>query len=306
MVNVVRLNAYRPFLGSRATFRLAANAVEIQKVENRWERKATATVGRATQRVLDSWAEGRAGPTDAIDPLLTLLLEHMLDIMDRGLDVAEDAVDDLDDRAPTKRLAKKPPRVKIPRKMDDLRRFWDKVRHKRGAKKDGELTDRAREIFERTKKAYITKVQSIWEKYGADWRAGKTGSKEAAFQALQKATKSTASRVRTIIETETTYYYNATREAYYSQSDTVSHYLFLAVRDHATTKWCKSRHGKVFEKGTVLFRENIPPCHWSCRSEIVPLTAFNPRHKLLIDDKSKRATRANIIPLPPGWGRRSA
>lgn len=304
-MNIVRLNAWRPVLGAHVVTRLAQQARQVQQLENRYESRAHRDLASAQEKLIMALNEGKDLPRSALDPLLQTLVDHMIDTMDMGLDVAAESVDDLKDRAPTKRLAR-PPKTKIPRRMEDLRRFWDKVRHKTVSRKDEDLTHRARSIYENTRKSYLDKLESIWERASRDWRSGKTGSKEAVFEAIQKATNSTARRVSTIVETETTYYYNSTREAYYSQSDAVSHYLFLAVRDHATTKWCRSRHGKVFEKGTQLFRENIPPCHWNCRSEIVPLTAFNPRHKLLIDDKSKRATRANIEPLPPGWGKRAA
>lgn len=299
MVNYARLAAYQPILGDGAVYRLAQHAEEADALETTWEMRVRIAINRAMDQIQKEMESGRPPSIKILNFLEKILIEHAMMTIDLGLSTAEESLEVMNP-PPYKRFARRPPQVRIPRKAEDLRRFWDKVRRGDPEKMD----DRAKSLFERTKKAWISKVQSVWEKYGKDWRSGVTGSKEKAIEALQAVTKSTQSRVKTIIETETTYYYNATREAFYSQSDAVSHYLFLAVRDHATTKWCKSRHGKVFEKGTDLFRENVPPCHWNCRSEVVPLTRFNPRHKMLIEDKAKRATRGNIVPLPPGWGSR--
>lgn len=303
-MQVHRLAHYQQFLGGPAIARLAQQALEVQALERRFETRAVGQLELELVRVMNAFEQGREIPADLLAGLEQVLFDQALEVIDQGLNTAEESMQDLEDRPPTQRLAKKPPRLRIPRKMDDLRRFWDRVRRQQQGKPEG-ITDRARSIFDSVREEYLKKLQQVWRKYGADWREGRTGSKERAIEAMQKATGSTRRRVRTIIETETTYYYNTTREAYYSKADVVTHYLFLAVRDHATTQWCRSRHGKVFEKGTTLFLENIPPCHWNCRSEIVPLTPFNPRHKLLIEDKSKRATRGNIVPLPPGWGRRT-
>lgn len=299
-MNLIRLAYYAKFLGWGQVRLLAQQAKRVQRHQNKYEREAERALDDALHDLIRRFDDGKPPAQKVMADLQDILVDHALATVDMGLDTAEDAVDELETRPARQRLAKKPPRVKIPRRPDDLRRFWDKVRRKNPEKMD----ERVKSIFERTRDRYLETVQSIWEKYGAGWRAGDTGSKAEAVEALKKATKSEKARVRTVIETETTYYYNSTREAYYSQSDQVTHYLFLAVRDHATTKWCRSRHGKVFEKGTVLFQENIPPCHWNCRSEIVPLSPFNPNHKRLIDNMALRATRSNIEPLPPGWGTR--
>jgi SPP1 gp7 family putative phage head morphogenesis protein len=121
---------------------------------------------------------------------------------------------------------------------------------------------------------------------------------------MKAATRVGAKRGNMIVATETTRYFNQARQAFYDEVPSVTHYLFIAIRDHRTTKWCKSRNGLVFEKGTELFKRNRPPTHYNCRSEIVPLNRFNPRHKAMIDDKSIQAKNNKMEPLLPGWNKK--
>ncbi len=105
----------------------------------------------------------------------------------------------------------------------------------------------------------------------------------------------------TIVETETTRHYNTTRVNTYNQIETVVGYLFVAVRDAATTKWCRSRNGMVVLKGTKEARASCPPCHWNCRSELLPLSRLNPAHRKLLENMSLRPENRVLVPLPDGW-----
>lgn len=189
------------------------------------------------------------------------------------------------------------PKGKMPRNLQDLMKMWDIYRKK------GELPPRVREISEKVKKAYVKKCQSVWEKSTGSFREGEVASREAAQKAVQAASKTTYSRAKMIVETETTYYYNKTRREIYDKSDDITHYLFMAIRDHRTTKWCKTRHGLVYSKDDALFDSETPPIHWNCRSEILPLSPLNPRHQQLIDDPKKLRRNHKCEPLPKGWNR---
>jgi SPP1 gp7 family putative phage head morphogenesis protein len=196
------------------------------------------------------------------------------------------------------RLAKPPGPTRIPRSLAELRVLYDRWRRKR------DLPPRQKAIAEDLKKAYLARVQSVWEKYGDDFRSGKTYDRDQVRKVLQSKGDMARARAAMIVQTETTLYYNRARRAVYDRSGDVTHYLFVALRDKATTKWCRSRQGLVFEKGTVLLDTNQPPCHWNCRSELLPLSPLNPGHLKMIDDPSRRASNRRLEPLPPGWTRR--
>ena len=203
------------------------------------------------------------------------------------------------------KLSKAPPKAVIPRTLHDLQRLWDMWRTR------GQLPKRQKTFADRIKKAYVKKCQDVWRKYTEEFREGVVADKAEALKVIQKASEGVYSRAKMIVETETTNYYNQTRKEIYDSTPVVTHYLFLAIRDQATTKWCtdqvrdgkRGRHGLVYEKDDELTKKETPACHWNCRSEMVPLTPFNPRHRKLIDNKKAYRRNNNCHPLPQGWNK---
>ncbi len=200
---------------------------------------------------------------------------------------------------PRAKLAKLPS-GKIPRNLRDLAKWWDSVRKKRVVGK------RERALADEIKKKYLEKVQSVWQKTADAFMQGEKKNQIDAKMYFKKELQDTQARANTVVNTETTRYYNAARVAYYNESDDVTHYLFLAIRDKRTTKWCApyqrgGRHGLVYRKGTRFFENEMCPCHWNCRSEMTPLTQLNPVHLKLINDESRWRENNNPFPLPKGW-----
>lgn len=212
---------------------------------------------------------------------------------------ARDAEEELTVIDSEKRLAK----PRIPKSLAEVRKIYDYWR-KTGRMPKG-LKDQATKI----KDQYLKKVQQVWRKYSEDYRAGEPTKKAEVVDRVKKAAETATSRAKTIVRTETTNYSNDVRSEIYDQADGVTHYLFLAIRDQGTTKWCtervtkgkRGRHGLVYEKNDPLTKKERPSCHWNCRSEMVPLTPYNPRHKRLIEDESKYRRNHTCHPLPEGW-----
>jgi SPP1 gp7 family putative phage head morphogenesis protein len=196
-----------------------------------------------------------------------------------------------------------------PRTAKAVREAWDEY------KKNGTMPKHAEVKGRQIKSLYIQKLQDLWKKNTQDFVEGHARlpngdwnpdafDKEKARKAIQVATKVSKSRARTIVETETTRYYNDARREFYDEIETVEGYLFAIVRDAATTKWCLSRGtkgGLVFFKGSALLEKNTPPCHWNCRSELLPLSRLNPTHQKLLRDEDRWAKNNKLVPLPPGW-----
>jgi SPP1 gp7 family putative phage head morphogenesis protein len=201
------------------------------------------------------------------------------------------------------KLTKRPPKAILPGSLARIRELYDLYR------KTGRLPKRIKDAAKRIKDQYLRKTQSAWRKYSYEYREGDVATQERVIQKIKDAANTAQARAKTIVRTETTNYYNQTRREIYDRSDAVTHYLFLAIRDQATTKWCtdrtvdgkRGRHGLVYRKDDPLTEKETPACHWNCRSEMVPLIPLNPRHKILIEDDKIQRRNNTCAPLPKGW-----
>jgi SPP1 gp7 family putative phage head morphogenesis protein len=284
--------------GSALASRVMLSADDMQAIESKWR-----SIWRDELEDLSFWLIDKALRTGQLDVAAVdfqdLAMEHSLDVMARSLEDSSLFIPDVLDED-RRRLAKgtPPPRAMVPTNFAELRALWDKFRKKRY------IPPRQRSIAERIKKAYLYKVQSAWAKYGEGFRSGETAVRNEAVNAVMKQAMVSYSRAKMIVETETTYYYNKVRRSVFDQSPDVTHYLFMAIRDHRTTEWCKTRHGLVYSKKDPLLKSEQPPIHWNCRSEILPLTELNPTHKAMIDDPSRSRRNHKCKPLPSDWGPR--
>lgn len=229
-----------------------------------------------------------------------LIMQHYLEVTATALKLSKEEIEYLKNH--DKKLASYP-KIKVPRTFRELQEIYDVWRSK------GSLPKRQRDLANSLKKEYIKKCQDVWRKNSKDFLEGEKYDQSMALEILRKGSKGVVSRAKTIVETETTNYFNQTRKDYYDQSNVVTHYLFLAIRDQATTKWCtdkssggmRGRHGLVYEKDDPITAKETPACHWNCRSEFVPLSPFNPRHLTLINNKSIHRRNVKCHPLPNGW-----
>lgn len=189
------------------------------------------------------------------------------------------------------------PKGAMPRSLGELMSLWDKWRTKKV------IPARQKAIAAKVKKKYIEKVQKVTSKYNQRILNGEVVEKKEIIDDLMEVSKADRARSNTIVATETTRYWNKIRKDTYDQSPDVTHYLYLAVRDHATTKWCRTRTGLVYAKGDPILLREMPPIHWWCRSELLPLTPLNPKHLKLINDMTLRRRNHSPEPLPQGWNR---
>jgi SPP1 gp7 family putative phage head morphogenesis protein len=267
--------------------RLMRCAKAAQKVEHRGFKKVDEILEELEQQCVDAIMQGKQEPPDV--NFLPMLLETVYQAMQAGLDT--------EPRLPpnTIKMAAMPvKRVKLPSNPKELRLWWDLVRHVHPPKN-------LQVLAKKIKTAYIRKANSIWSQVSSDFREGKVWNQEIVKEKIKTIFAVPRARARVIVATETTRYYNQVRINYYDKVDVVTHYLFIAIRDHRTTPWCKTRQGLVYEKKSDLFRKEKPPTHYNCRSEITPLSPFNPEHKKLINDKSIQRENRKPVPLMKGW-----
>lgn len=194
-------------------------------------------------------------------------------------------------------------RLAFPRSLREVMRLYDLWRK-------GKFTPRqAIKYAKEMKSKYLQAVQGAWKKHSEEFREGGEQTQIEVREIIKKRAKTTVARAQTIVRTETTRYYNKARIDYYSQAEDVTHYLFMAVRDKATTPWCmpketngkRGRHGLVYAKAGQLLKKESPPCHYNCRSELLPLNKHNPSHRKLIEDPAIRRANVKCYPLPTGW-----
>lgn len=271
-------------------------AREQDTIERQWKKKLESQFKKITQKVVERGEQGESFPKDF--DFLEFYLEHAIEVASQSVRHTQREYE----RGPRVRMAGK----KVPRSLRDLMKVWDRYR------KTGTVPNRIKIVADKVKKRYLEKVQSAYKKYSEDLRSGSSFDRASAVKKIEKAAETAYSRAKMIVETETTYHYNKVRQEFYDEVEDVSHYLYMAIRDHRTSKWCtpkktpegRGRHGLVYTKGTPISAKELPPTHWNCRSSIIPLLPTNPKHRRLIDDPGLRREYNICTPLPPGWGAR--
>jgi len=279
-------------LGPDTLRKVRLSAADVNKLDSKWKSRFEREMERMTQSILENAAEtGRLKFSDV--DFQDLVMRHSLDVMQIALDHSVDYQPRVP--GPSQLSSGSPPRAGVPKNFAELRQMWDYFRKK------NYIPPRQRALAKRIHDEYLRRVQEYWVRYGEQFRKGTTGERKQAVSEIMKGADVAYTRAKMIVETETTYYYNKTRVNVYDQSDDVTHYLFMAIRDHRTTDWCKTRHGLVYSKTDPLFQREQPPCHWNCRSEVLPLTSQNPRHRALIEDRSRWRRNNSPAPLPEEW-----
>lgn len=292
-INIGAIYNLEKLLGSREASNVVQLAKKQERLEAIWRREMKEEIDRTTRKIISNASEtGRLKLSEV--NFDEIVMRHSYEVMKSGIKSTE--------APPTLRGVKlaAPPPAKIPRSLKALRILWDRWRA------TGMMPPRQKAISNKIRKAYCAKVQSVWVKYGDEFRSGSTASITEVVRKMEEGADVAYSRAKMIVETETTYYYNKARRDIYDESPDVTHYLFVAIRDHATTKWCKSRQGLVYKKGSKILDKETPPIHWYCRSEILPLTWHNPNHRKLIEDLKRARMNNHCEPLPPGWTSRAA
>lgn len=287
-VNFKAIVQIKQTLGAKEAAEILRLSKKADKLEAIWRAKFKTEISKITKQVVER-AEQTGRLTLSKVDFREIVLRHSLAIMEEGYKSTKQAT-------PIRMATRQgPPKDLIPKKLKDLRIMWDRWRKKK------ELPPRQKIIAERLKQAYVKKLQSVWKRAAADTLEGKSMDKNKAIAAIINGADVVVSRAKMIVETETTHYYNAARRTIYDESPDVEFYLFVAIRDHATTKWCKTRHHLVYKKGDPILNTETPPIHWNCRSELLPMTPLNPNHLKIIRDKKKQRRNNRCEPLPKDW-----
>lgn len=277
--------------------RLKNSAKIAQAMEDQWAAKISSVIEGFTSEVLESLAKSGKPPQVNLVPLFC---EHFFEVSISAIKFAQTDLELLQN--PKTKLAK-PPAIRIPKSLQSLMKLYDAYR--KGKFKPKRAVAQAKAV----QKAYLEKVKSVWERHSKDWRSGDVATQERVVQKIQEAAKTTASRAKNIVRTETTSYYNTARKTFYDESVDITHYLFVAIRDAGTSPWCtpltvngyRGRDGLVYAKADPLCAKECPACHPGCRSEFLPLNRLNPAHLRFIQDRKIQRREHNCFPLLKGW-----
>lgn len=275
-------------LGRDETRILLRMAFKTETFRQKWLRKWAKVLDQINSITAYSFLMYGAPPAESeVESLiLGFLNDHAKASIEKGL---LDIYNPIDSKARLKKFD-------VRRSLWDLQQRWDKARAKKIYKFNEKMTKKIRD-------QYLKKCQSVWDRASQDFRTGETFNQENAKKVITEASRGVYSRGNMIVETETTRYYNQARKSYFDSSPDVGYYLFLAIMDRATTKWCSTRHRIIYKKDDDVTTRETPPIHWNCRSEMVPLTPLNPVHKKLIDNRAawRENSRRKFEPLPKGW-----
>jgi SPP1 gp7 family putative phage head morphogenesis protein len=263
---------------------LSEQAKSAQRVESKYRRIFREAIFEASFRALDDLAQGKLRESDF--DFTPIVVSHAIDSMRAGL----------------RRPRPIPSRMSAGKKrapVQTIFELWDKWRK-------GKLTRQQKKNASNIKKSFLFGVQEFWKKNSDDFRQGDSFDMTAAKEAFVKRAKIPVARADLIVNTETTRYYNESIRKLYDGAEGVTHYLFVAIRDRRTTKWCcdfrkGGRDGLVYKKGDAVTDRETCPCHWQCRSQFLPLSPSNPKHLKLISDESRWRANNKPFPLPRGW-----
>jgi len=293
-------NQIKELVGIDAATNLAKSTVDIQRHEDHWKDALEKYIDKMNEKVAHAITHERYFDELTEVDFEEIMVKHYLATIVLGFNIAREE-GELRNKPKKKLLMSNiPPKAKVPKDMKKVFDLWDAYR--KGTWKPARPVSIAKAL----KKEYLKKVKVVYEQASEDMRNGITADKYEVISSIRKATGSSYARANTIMQTETTSYYNKARKEVYDESEDVTHYLFMAIRDKRTTKWCTSykkggRDGLVYRKDDPNCKKDEPACHWNCRSEMVPLTPENPKHKRLIDSTSRKRENNNPYPLPKGW-----
>jgi SPP1 gp7 family putative phage head morphogenesis protein len=277
-------------LGAREATHVLLLSKQQGKLEKQWVSHMRALIATMTIRILDNAQQTGRLKLDGVD-FGPILMEHSYAIMRAGIESTEHV------QVRHEQLAA-PPAGKVPRSLKKLREWWDHYR------KTNKIPPRQRKLADDLRKAYVDKLQEVWRKKAEAFLTGGVANQREVVAAIQRGADVTYSRAKMIVETETTHYFNKARRQIFDASPDVTHYLFVAIRDHATTKWCSTRQGLVYAKDDPILDVETPPVHFNCRSELLPLTPHNANHLRLIQDPTRARRNNTPEPLPEGWTKR--
>jgi SPP1 gp7 family putative phage head morphogenesis protein len=160
----------------------------------------------------------------------------------------------------------------------------------------------ARRVFLYTKNTadvYLQSIRKAYAKSAFEWfNGGATADDVKSY--LQKALEISDNDAERTLRTETTNYFNESRNSYFRVETDVDYIELYAVTDGRISKICEDRHGFVIPIAKSHQKQYMPAFHPNCRTVQRPLFSVLPSHEAIIK-AGLEMNEASFTPLPKGW-----
>jgi SPP1 gp7 family putative phage head morphogenesis protein len=187
---------------------------------------------------------------------------------------------------------------------------WKKIFEKNKA----EVKDNAKT----GKENYLDNIKSVFKEFADDYYGTERWNKEPksiANEFLKQVFDKTKNQAEAVFRTETTRYFNDSRDDYFKHHTDVDFVQLIAVTDGRVSKICESRDLYVIPIGKAGQKQYKPPFHVNCRTIQSPLMSYIKRHREQIE-KNLGVEFGQVesngyvfighrprptVPLPKGW-----
>ena len=161
------------------------------------------------------------------------------------------------------------------------------------------IDDNLKVITANTKDVYLRSLKVAFSSASKDWFNGEV-SHDDVKSLLKRALQVTDSSAERVLRTETTAYFNDTRNSYFRVHTDVDYVEIFAITDGRISHICETRHGFCVPIEKSHLRKYLPPFHPNCRTVQRPLFSFLKSHAEIIK-KGLSMNESKFAPLPEGW-----
>lgn len=129
---------------------------------------------------------------------------------------------------------------------------------------------------------YTAALKKAYRILTTDWMEGES-SIEDVTDRLKRVVQVSDSSAARIFRTETTTYFNETRQDYFASNTAVDYIELYAVTDGRISHICEERHGAVVTIDEARLRKYMPAFHPHCRTIQRPLISALSSHKKIVE-----------------------
>jgi len=165
--------------------------------------------------------------------------------------------------------------VDLAHKRDRLVRDIQKKTISENTYKINDLVD---SLFER----YLKSLKISYQYVARDWLRGE-GDEKDVLKALKDTFMRTDYEAERIFRTETTNYFNESRQSYFKDNTSVDYMELYAVTDGRISKICEDRHEAVVTISEASLKKYMPAFHPHCRTIQRPLLSYLSSDRRIID-----------------------
>lgn len=130
--------------------------------------------------------------------------------------------------------------------------------------------------------SYLKGLKSSYKVLADEWLKGE-GDQGDVIESLKQTFMRTDNQSEMLFRTETTNYFNESRQSYFSTNTAVDYIELYAVTDGRISKICEDRHTAVVTILEAASKEYMPSFHPHCRTIQRPLISALSSHRKIID-----------------------